>query len=841
MYGRIDHEKYMLGLKTCSNFIVRTHGGISNRAGIEHLGICYWDRASRFIPFQFNTEQAYLLEIAAISLDTTTTIMRVWKDGGLVIDTVSGTYSGYTLTVVDESTISIVFDDAPAEDAPPYLEYGDEIVITDEVTDAGMDVSGLVFVVNSQEEDGVTFTLVSPYNYATELRDPIMRESTTSTFQKVYHLKGLPYNDPDDLPLVKFTQSADTLTLTHPSYPVTRITRTDHDAWTLESVTFAPVVQPPSDLTGECYSKDGLNTLARYRVTSVDDTTFEESTPVEVSFRSNKSLGLPSLNVYTELDAQPHPIIENRLRWTRNTSTASNVLRYNVYRSMAHGAFTFVGSAAGDEDPSIDSEDTLAIDKIEKTTHTVKRIKVTTVEAHRLRTGDVVFIDGILSEDTSVDTLADTLNGNRYKIKKVSNTAFTLRVLDNNDYIEYPASAVEYARINVTAWSTATPTVVTFPVGDNTYGMDVGTYLYVDGTTGADSAEVNGEMLVVDSYTATTSTVSVTLRTLAGLTLGALASKTIAGGKLSSAYCNDLEAATNFVDRIPMTNTAMGVQDPPTPMTPLNPFDSTRNYPECSTYHEQRQWYGNTDNAPNTLWATQIALYKNMNRKAPVSATDAVIVTLPSTKVNPIYHMVSLRDLIIFTGDGDWRVDSTDGAINAASARAQQQSYIPCSRRVPPVPVSHRILYAEDRGKGVRDLSYGEASRGGLQSVDRTVYARHLFDNKSITSMAFQSLPFSVLWVTNSEGDLLAMSYEADQDVYAWSTHRRDGVEFVQAVTLSEGDDDNLYVVQKIPSGEGYTHVLGKMHNRQFDNVHGARFLDEYVVTEITMNPEEEV
>ena len=36
-----------------------------------------------------------------------------------------------------------------------------------------------------------------------------------------------------DLPLLKFVQSADTMTLTHPSYSARRLTRTGHAAWTL--------------------------------------------------------------------------------------------------------------------------------------------------------------------------------------------------------------------------------------------------------------------------------------------------------------------------------------------------------------------------------------------------------------------------------------------------------------------------------------------------------------------------------------------------------------------------------------------------------------------------------
>lgn len=840
MYGRIDHEKYLLGLKRCRNFFVRTHGGISNRAGFEHLGMTFKGMRSRFIPFVFNNEQSYLIEFGADGVG------RVWMDGALVIDsnrdplpmaTVSdaGLYYG-------TSVICLKFDAAPEEEEPPFLALNDELYFpffSDSVSDyPHARLQGQTLWVSADGGNGTDYWLSTPYTQLDYCATDQLGDLSHAEhpFQFVYHFAH-PYALAD-LPLLKFSQSADVLTLTHPGYAPQRLTRSAHDVWTMAQATFAPTVQPPTNLTGRCISKDGYNTKARYRVTAVDDVTFEESTPVEVEFKSHRSIGLPSLNVYTELSAQPHPLIENKLSWTRNT--ASSVLRYNVYRSIANSAFTYVGSAAGDEDPSLD-EDTLVIDTITASSHTTKRIKVKTKGDHGLITGDAIEIQGILSADTTGDTLADVLNGNIFKVKKIDNNDLYLRVLDANDYIEYPSGATSYQRIDVTSWSTATPCVVAIPVGDNTSGLDVGTPLHVDDATGADAADVNGLFWYVATIdnTSSTTVITMTIADAAGEVLDG-AGKVITGGKISTAFGNATDVRYNFTDRVPMTQTAISVLDPPPPMTPINPFNNTGDYPECSGYHEQRQWFGGTLNNPNTLWATQIALYDNMNRKSPVAATDAVIITLPSTRVNPVYHILSMRDLLVFTGDGDWWIDSTDGAINAATARAQQQSYTGCSREVPPVPVGHRVLFAEDRGKGVRELSYNERGRG-MQSIDRTVYARHLFDNKQLTSLAYQSLPFAIVWATNADGELLAMSYEADQEVYAWSVHSRVGAKFIQAVTLTEDDDDNLYTVVEVvgsfhPDQKAY--MLEKMHNRQFDGIAGARFADSWSVRTFTVGGE---
>ena len=76
LWARVDLAKYATGLKTGTNVFVHPHGGVSNRAGLEFIGEVK-DSAdkARLVPFQFNTEQSYILEFGDL-------YFRVWRDGG---------------------------------------------------------------------------------------------------------------------------------------------------------------------------------------------------------------------------------------------------------------------------------------------------------------------------------------------------------------------------------------------------------------------------------------------------------------------------------------------------------------------------------------------------------------------------------------------------------------------------------------------------------------------------------------------------------------------------------------------------------------------------------------
>lgn len=64
LYARCDLAKYANGLKVLKNGFVRAEGCISNRAGLEFVcEVKDSSKKTRIIPFSFNTEQTYIIEL----------------------------------------------------------------------------------------------------------------------------------------------------------------------------------------------------------------------------------------------------------------------------------------------------------------------------------------------------------------------------------------------------------------------------------------------------------------------------------------------------------------------------------------------------------------------------------------------------------------------------------------------------------------------------------------------------------------------------------------------------------------------------------------------------------
>lgn len=225
LYARTDLSKYQTGCRTLRNFLVQRHGGASNRPGTELVReVKDSSRGGRLIPWIFNDEQTYVLELGERYL-------RIHQDGGVLV--VSGVVGWVTAT--------------------------------------------LYAVGDLRSIGGVTYyaTLAHTSGGTTE---PGVGASWQTAW---YALSGTVYEIPTpydaaDLPLITFAQSADVLTLAHPDYPPRELARSAHTRWTLAPVVLGPAIGQVTNLGA---TGGSVGALRYWAVTAVDEATNEEGLP----------------------------------------------------------------------------------------------------------------------------------------------------------------------------------------------------------------------------------------------------------------------------------------------------------------------------------------------------------------------------------------------------------------------------------------------------------------------------------------------------------------------------------------------------------------------------------
>lgn len=244
------------------------------------------------------------------------------------------------------------------------------------------------------------------------------------------------------------------------------------------------------------------------------------------------------------------------------------------------------------------------------------------------------------------------------------------------------------------------------------------------------------------------------------------------------------EGATTFVDE--------GIQPDvtKTPSRNNNPFAGAGNFPSAVTYFEQRKVFAATKRSPQAMWFTRTGTESNMSSSLPLQADDAMTFKLAAREANAIRHLVPLQDLMVLTQSNEWRVAED---IKPTSIMAKPQSAVGSSK-VETQLVNSVLLFGSAMGGHVRAIGFSEEA-GGYTTHDISLRATHLFDDFTLVDSALSKAPVPVVWYVSSSGKLLGTTYIPEQNINAWHQHSTAGGSFESVTTVTEGEEDAVYVI----------------------------------------------
>lgn len=248
-------------------------------------------------------------------------------------------------------------------------------------------------------------------------------------------------------------------------------------------------------------------------------------------------------------------------------------------------------------------------------------------------------------------------------------------------------------------------------------------------------------------------------------------------------------------------------------------------YPGCVTYHQQRQFFGGSPMAPQTVWGSCVDDFPNFGVHTPILDSDAVTYPLAGRQVNQVRHLVSLRGaLLALTSDSIWTLvgDDLGGALTPSSVQAKVQFYVGAND-VTPVTIGNQCIFVTDKNRAVRDLGYDYQS-DSFQGTDLSALASHLLDGHAITDMAYQDT-HGCVWMTRDDGLLLGMTYMRDQKVVAWHHHETDGA-FESICVIPEGNEDVLYAAVNRTIDGTTTRFIERLEEWYHENQEDNFFLD---------------
>ncbi len=233
-----------------------------------------------------------------------------------------------------------------------------------------------------------------------------------------------------------------------------------------------------------------------------------------------------------------------------------------------------------------------------------------------------------------------------------------------------------------------------------------------------------------------------------------------------------------------------------------DPFAATGDKPSTVALHQQRLFWGRTRNKPNAVFFSQAADFENMDRTRPGKADDAGLFGIVSNRVNSVNQLASLKSLIALTSDAIFAVNGGgEGSALTAQAIVSTRQLGRGSKRLKPLVIDTVLLFRPSQGSSVRALGY-TFEIDGYKSDNVTIFSPHFFDGYEIVSWDYQQEPFSCIWAVRSDGKLLCLTWEQEQQVWGWTLCETTGFYEQVAVITERGMDRAYFAVRRTLAGE---------------------------------------
>lgn len=278
-------------------------------------------------------------------------------------------------------------------------------------------------------------------------------------------------------------------------------------------------------------------------------------------------------------------------------------------------------------------------------------------------------------------------------------------------------------------------------------------------------------------------------------------------GTITAVSSDNRSASVTVNSRIP--NGAIGSGEA-TLRWAFGAWSDADGWPTHVTFFRERLVFARS--STRQVWMSQAGDFENFANRDPsgdLTADSAISIEITSDKVNQIEWMVPAGRLIVGTAGGEFAVGevTTTDPLGPANIKATHESSFG-SKPVQALRVGNDVHFVQRSGRKLRNFKFtleGE-NLEGYKSANLNILAPHLLPTGSaITQLAYQQEPNSVLWAIRSDGLLLGVTLNLNQNGFGWHKHPIGGtfgtgdsvVEAIGAMPNPDGDADELWMIVK--------------------------------------------
>ena len=241
-------------------------------------------------------------------------------------------------------------------------------------------------------------------------------------------------------------------------------------------------------------------------------------------------------------------------------------------------------------------------------------------------------------------------------------------------------------------------------------------------------------------------------------------------------------------------------------------ISAVRGFPQAVTFHDNRLWFGGIKDKPSSIIASQIGGYFNFALGTGL-ANESINVAIAGDRVNEVRHLVSSRNLLIFTDGGEYYSPSSadTAAITPSNIAFRRQTPYGCSRANPTM-FDGATVFSQKNGKSIREYLYSDG-QAAYSAESISVLSSQLIDNPKQIAMITgndtrpEQFAFFVNGGSVSNGKIAVFHSIRNEKIAGWTMYETRSGDFFHSMTAA---NSNLFVVSKRQINGTTTYALEK-------------------------------
>lgn len=200
----------------------------------------------------------------------------------------------------------------------------------------------------------------------------------------------------------------------------------------------------------------------------------------------------------------------------------------------------------------------------------------------------------------------------------------------------------------------------------------------------------------------------------------------------------------------------------------LGAWGPAQGWPALVTIHEQRLCWQGTTNFP-WLWMSNSFNYHNFapsDYNGNIEDSNAIYYNMATDKVAPVKWLASLGALIIGTEMYEMRMYSAGAGLAPGDCVVRKESTYGVHDALP-VIMDDTLVFIQRLQRTLRSIAYDYA-RDAYVGPELSVLSESL-TVPGLKKIVYQREPNSIIWGLLEDGTLLAITYDKEQDVVAWT------------------------------------------------------------------------